>query len=278
MIAVQLLGALTIAQDGRLVTKELGPSGRALSGFLFEFTGRVHRRERLADLFWAHLDTDRARTALNTAVWRIRKMLANEEQGAGEKLLVTSGPLLTLERAHWLEIDTMLFEERAKRLLDQTEDLRECRSSEIIKELSTTVESYTGPFMDGEDSDWVLEERERLLSLYFRLSTRLTHCLGYHGRYEEGVAVARRLFNVDPYREAIYRDLLLLLVLNGQRAEALRQHRRWSDFIKDELDVDPMPETVRLVGEIRSGKIFDEAEKLKDKYFVCVGKAPATYE
>jgi two-component SAPR family response regulator len=56
--------------------------GRSRVG-LFDSIGRVHRRERLADQFWGHLDPDRARAALNTALWRFRKLLARDPESGG---------------------------------------------------------------------------------------------------------------------------------------------------------------------------------------------------
>ena len=83
MLSVHMFGVLTISVYGQRIADDLGPSGRSLSGFLFQFIGRIHRRERLADQFWGHLDAERARAALNTALWRFRRILAQDPRSDG---------------------------------------------------------------------------------------------------------------------------------------------------------------------------------------------------
>jgi DNA-binding SARP family transcriptional activator len=262
MMKVHMFGAITMSVDGHRIAGECGPSGRILSGYLFQFIGRVHRRERLADLFWGHLDPERARAALNTGLWRLRRLLECEKASEGGRNLITNGSSVILEPAEWLSIDTLNFEFEVKSLLD-----RSSYTEVDLHRLQDAVDSYAAPFLEGEDSDWVLEERERLFSLYVRAANELMRELGHLQRYEEAAGVARCLLAKDPFRESVHRDLLILLLLNGQRCEAMRLHERWSALIKDELGVEPMPDTRRIAVEIRSGKIFEELETLRTKHF-----------
>src|SRR5262249_35788135 len=147
----------------------------------------------------------------------------------------------------------------------------------FISELERTIDIYAGPFLEGEDADWILEERERLHSLFIRAATELLRQYGHLERYEEAIAVARRVLATDPFRESIHRDLVILLLLNGQRGGALRQHDRWSAQLQEELGIRPMPQTLRLIEEIRSGSIFDRIESLRSCYFAREGMlSPAT--
>jgi DNA-binding SARP family transcriptional activator len=266
MFTVRMLGVLTISVDGQRIADDLGPSGRTLTGFLFEFIGRPHRRERLADQFWGHLDPERARAALNTALWRFRKLLARSPQSNGGENLLTNGSDVILERAPWLDIDTQRFGSVVKRLLEPDEATNAGAES-FVRDLEGAIETYAGPFLDGEDADWILEERERLHSLFIRAAAELMRHYGRLERYEEAVAVARRILATDPYRESIHRDLVVLLLLNGQRGEALRQHDRWRSLLHQELGIGPMPQTLRLAEEIRSGKIFDRLEIIRAQQF-----------
>ena len=99
MLSVGLLGVFRVAGVDNRTWSELGPAGRGLASFLFAYPGRPHRRERLADLFWPELDAERARRALNSAIWRMRKLLASEPGSAGGRNLLTIGTETILERA-----------------------------------------------------------------------------------------------------------------------------------------------------------------------------------
>jgi DNA-binding SARP family transcriptional activator len=267
MLSVRMLGVLTVSIDGQLVNDDLGPSGRLLSGYLFEFMGKVHRRERLADQFWDGLEPERARAAFNTALWRLRKLLARDPSSEGGQNLRTLGSEIVLETAPWLSVDTHQFESAIGKTLDWQQRPNEAPNR--VNALESAIQKYEGPFLEGEDADWVIEERERLHSLYIRAASELVRCFGCNERYEEAIAVARRVLVADPFREGIFRSLALLLVLDGQRAAALRHYERWRASFRRELGIDPMPQTIRLADDIRSGQIFDYLDNLKSQYFHC---------
>src|ERR1700730_17565208 len=105
MLTVNLLGGASLSTNGVVVRSDLGPAGRLLSCYLFQFAGKVHRRERLADLFWGDADSDKARSAINTATWRIRKILELGAKGGGRHLN-TIGNDVILEHSQSVQVDT----------------------------------------------------------------------------------------------------------------------------------------------------------------------------
>jgi DNA-binding SARP family transcriptional activator len=270
MLSVRMFGVLTISVDGNRISDDLGPTGRLLSGYLFENIDQMHRRERLVDMFWGHLDPERARPAFNTALWRLRKLLARERESEGGRNLRTFGSEIVLERAPWLSVDTHCFVEAVGQWIKQQSAL-EIHSS--VGRLEAAIRNYAGPFLDGEDADWILEERERLHSLYVRAEFELLRFYGHAECYEEAIAAARRILAVDAFRESVLRSLVLLFVLNGQRAKALRYYDQWRAGFRNELGIDPMPQTARLMDDIRSGGIFENIDALKEQFFCAAPKA-----
>jgi len=118
--------------------------------------------------------------------------------------------------------------------------------------LGKALDSCSSPYLDGVSSDWVLAERERLFNLQIRGLTILMHWLGQKRCYEDALEIGRNLLAADPAREAAQCEVMWLYVLNGQRAQALRQYQEFRDWLKHELDVAPMPETQALYNYIRS--------------------------
>jgi DNA-binding SARP family transcriptional activator len=168
MLSVRMFGAFSISIDGQRLAEDVGPAGRQLCGYLIEFMGRVHRRERLADQFWGHLD--RARAALNTALWRLRKLLSRDPRSQGGQNLRSYGSEVVLEPAPWLDVDTHSFDAAMKDLFDPRIS---AQAPTRLSMLEAAIDHYAGPFLDGEDADWILEERERLHSLYVRAASEL---------------------------------------------------------------------------------------------------------
>jgi DNA-binding SARP family transcriptional activator len=215
--------------------------------------GRAHRRERLADLFWGDTDPEKARSALNTAIWRLRKILELGSKGAARHL-ITIGDDVLLEPSQSIQVDTHKLENASKRVLARPAGA--ALTDGDVDEVSSAVDGYGGPFLDGYDGDWVFQERERLHCLFVRSTFELMRAAAIQGQYEHALGFGRRILAMDALRESIQRDVMLLLVLNGQRVEAIRVYQRFVNLLKSELDIEPMPETRRLHNAILSGEIF----------------------
>jgi DNA-binding SARP family transcriptional activator len=253
MLNVALLGGASFSVDSHAARTDLGPAGRLLACYLFQFPGRAHRRERLADLFWGDLEPEKSRSALNTAVWRVRKILDQACKGGGQHLL-TLGNGIVMEVAEFIRVDTYALEEASRRVANCSSN--PTFSSDDECEIRAAVEAYFGPFLDGDDADWILQERERLHCLFVRTTLELMRMDVRRGEFERALDQGRKILALDPLRESVQRDVMLLLVLNGQRAEAIHTYQQLRAILKRDLGIEPMPDTKRLHHEIHSGDIF----------------------
>ena len=86
--------------------------------------------------------------------------------------------------------------------------------------------------------------------------------LARDGAYGEAADVARRALRADPYREQMVRHYVGLLTLDDQRLEALRYFVQWSDLLKTELGVAPMPATLELISLIKSAETAEDFANL----------------
>lgn len=123
--------------------------------------------------------------------------------------------------------------------------------------MQAAVDAYAGPFLDGDDDGWILQERERLHSLFVMTALELMKVAARRGDHEQALDFGRRILAIDPLRESVQRQVMLLLVLNGQRADAIRAYQSLHTMLRADLGVEPMPDTIQLYEEIVSGEIFD---------------------
>ena len=256
-----MLGGVSVTSEENWLPLELGPHGRQLLGFLFEFPDTPHRREMLIDRIWSDVDPDRARRSFNTVLWRLRKLLGISETARNRTRILGSKHEVFLDLASSTWVDTVAFRESlsdlsAGRTLDRS-------AKALISCLFDAFDTYRGPFMDGEDAEWVIEERERLHSLYVRSGTQLVRLLGSDGCYADAIDIAKQILLADPYREGLHCDLVLLLIANGQRAEAIQVQKSMERRLRLELGIAPMPETSALTEMITTNAIFDKLEGLK---------------
>nr|WP_249808724.1 BTAD domain-containing putative transcriptional regulator [Bradyrhizobium sp. 48] len=258
-MTVSLLGAGRVTRGNEQIWLDLGPAGRRLAGFLFTFPDRPHRRERLIDLFWPELELERGRRAVNSAIWRLRKLLSSAPEHKEGDGLRTVGSETILERSPWLDVDTWALLEAAQGALGRAETHMEPSG---MQRLLAVLYRYEGPFLDGEDAEWILEERERLHSLFIQSSMTAVRHLGLCGQYHDAILLARHALRFDPYREELVRHLLTLLALDERRSDAIRYYDHWIGVIRKELGIFPLPATRAIIEEIRNLHNAENAQHL----------------
>lgn len=243
---ITLFGSLCIRTgDGGFRLSLSGSTGDVFA-YLITYAGRDIRRERLADLFWSESEPARGRAALNTAVWRINKILGGL---VGIKLR-SAGDLLMLETCDEAEVDTKQLEAAVR--------AAGCGASEtpldetVRATLARAADNSVGPFLDGSASDWAIVERERLNALHLRALTMLLHDSARHRDYEDALDYGRRILVLDPFREEVQCQVMWLYLLSGQRTHALRQFDTYRRQLSQEMGVPPMAETRALADYIRT--------------------------
>ena len=75
MLEVRLLGTFSVQDDGEPVVIA-SRAGQSIFAYLFLTAGILHRREKLAGMFWPDTIEEKARAYLRHELWRIRKALS----------------------------------------------------------------------------------------------------------------------------------------------------------------------------------------------------------
>jgi DNA-binding SARP family transcriptional activator len=230
-----------------------------LASYLFCFPKKPHRREKLASLFWPDQLDEKSRGAMNSAIWRLRKLVGMTAKRDKKPAIRSVGLEVIFDQPPWLEIDTQTFETAVKFCCDRPETLgNPC----ALRRLQEALALHDEPLLPHEDGDWIVEERGRLQALHLRGCVTLLRQLAKDRAYGEAADVARRALRADPYREQMVRLYVGLLTLSDQRLEALRYFVQWTDLLKSELGVAPMPATLELIGLIKSAETADDFANL----------------
>lgn len=240
--SICLFGAYPVRVDGQPHHLGISGSTERLFQYLLVNLGRESRREYLADLLWRHSTPERQRSALNSAIWRIKRQL----RGVDGIDLYCDGPAVFLQIEDSVHMDARELTEIVHSL-SPGEDM----SGAVAGRLRRALDACDAPFMDGVTSDWVLTERERLFNLQIRGLTLLMHWLGQQRKYEDALEIGRRLLAADPARESAQCEVMWLYMLNGQRAQSIRQYKLFRAWLRQELDIEPMAETKALYDHIR---------------------------
>jgi len=227
-LQVRLLGELGAEFDGIAVTLPTSRRACALLAWLALRPG-PHSRSRLASLLWPDVLDASARASLRSALWALRAALGP-----------TAGEYLHAGRDH--------VELAGDGLVVDVRELERLLAAGCPQE---AVALHRGDLLAQFDADWVLdardEHRDRLCGAYAALAAAAEGA----GQVTTARDWAAKRVAAVPLDEQAARELIRLLVADGDQAGAVATYQRLAARLGAELGVSPAAETTRLVSALR---------------------------
>lgn len=251
-ISISLFGSFALRVNDERQVLPLSGATKHVLVLLASHYNKELRKESVIELTWPDTEFDKARSSLNTAIWRIKKYI-NAYAGIN---IVTQEDLVKLSVDASVELDTRDLEYAIEQIIGAEPGKIRC-TDEMLETLQSTAVRCMSIFLEGNTDHWVLPFREQYSIYYTRLLSYLLRDAAEKSQYEIALKYGREILKHDPLREGTQREVMWLYVLNGQRAQALRQYRDLKDCLKTELDIDPMLETQSLYHHILEAESFD---------------------
>lgn len=182
-----------------------------------------HARKKLAALFWGDFPDARALHSLRTSLAALRGHL-------GDDLLLSDRETVQLNPDLYLWVDAREFKSL------QSE----------IGHLEAAVALYRGDLLADYYDDWIPTEREHFRGLYLDALLRLTQEMRARSEYDRAIEYARMVLASDPANERAHQHLMFCYLAVGDRSAALKQYEECQRILRDELAVEPRPETIAL--------------------------------
>lgn len=240
VLKLALLGPLRLTINEEPLADLASAKAQGLLCYL-ALNGRVHSRQTLAGLLWGELPEADARRNLRGALLKLRQQL--------EPYLHVTHQAIAFNREapYWLDVEA--FAQGVDGRGHATPDLEQLKASAAL---------YRGDFLDDfhlrqapEFESWLAQQRTEWREKAIVIFNALARQLGERGELAAGIAIARRLVNLDDTRESSQRRLMALLAANGQRAAALAQLEQYRRWLQAELGVDVSEQTAELAEQIR---------------------------
>ncbi len=207
--------------------------------FYLAGTGQSYTRDHLATLLWSESSQSEASHSLRSSLYHLRKAL--QTSGADDRL-VSNSPLLTLDPAFY-ECDLIEF----YRLLAQGSE----------QALAQAVTLNRGSLLQGFSAtaapvfeDWIQAESARLNQASLHALERLTTWAESREAWLDAIHHAQQLLQIDPFAEAAQQRLMRLYLRQGEVGFALRQYHQFEQRLRQQLGIEPSPETKALYEEI----------------------------
>lgn len=237
-VSVSLFGPLTVSGPDGAPVPVSGPKLQGLLAYLALNMDSPPSRDRLTAIFWGERFTEQARQSLRQTLVKLRKLLETD----GEEVIATPEDRVGL-RSDRVETDVDRFVSLVAAGTPEA-DLEATRlyHGELLENLH---------LREVEFQDWLLCERQRMATIACPAFERAADHLLREGRADQAIELARRLIGFDPLREPSHRHLMRVLARTGQRSAAIQQYNTCAALLAKDLQVDPSPETQKLLAEIK---------------------------
>ncbi|HSM07932.1 MAG TPA: protein kinase [Gemmatimonadota bacterium] len=231
------LDLFNLEEDGRVLSIVAQPKRVALLTYLAVGADEPYkRRERIASIFWPEHDEDAGRHALRQALYVLRGSLGSETIiGRGDDEIGIDPDLF------WS--DVVAFERAIA--TDRPDVAMELYRGQLLPGF------YLNDVIDFEH--WLDNERNRLERLATEAAWTLASRREKAGDGAAALHWGRRAADLAPFDESLLRRLLELHLRLGDRAGALNAYENFARRLREELEAEPMAQTVALAERVRSG-------------------------
>jgi DNA-binding SARP family transcriptional activator len=246
-LSITCFGRFEVRRLGRSVALCASRSGQAILRYLVAKPGHSASSDTLQALCWSEDEPEVAQRKLHIAISALRRSLhdGSPPQPRDSYIVCKNGiySLTTMVVIH-TDVDEFLH-------LYQTGQQESGEQEKQIACYEQACLLYAGPFL-SEDiyADWSFQQRERLAKIYLRMCSILTvHYLKVK-HYEDAARTAQAVLAENRCDEAAHQQLIRIYAAQGRRSEALQQYHRCVRLLRDELNVQPLHETVLLFKEL----------------------------
>ncbi len=227
----QLLGNLSVTQNGRVITRFRDRKTAALFAYLVYFRRSLHPREELVGLFWPDSDERAGRASLSTALNALRGLLEPSE--------IPRGAVFAIDRSNAqcrpesCATDVTAFETALQQASRPPEE------AQRLPLLCAAAERYTGDLLPGFYDDWILTERIRLQTVYLQTLNAIVSAQEGAGQPRRAIETAQRMVAADPLHEEAHETLIRLYSALGETAAARRQYQALARILQKENGAAP---------------------------------------
>ncbi|MBN1667185.1 MAG: tetratricopeptide repeat protein [Anaerolineales bacterium] len=232
---------------------------RALLAYLALQSDHPQRRQRLAGLFWSDMPEERALHNLRQTLSLLRKSLQDDLNPVPVLLVEREAVQFNPQYQAWLDVTA--FEQGIQAALRHYQHCPgdnplKCRLN--LRQLEQATAFFRGPFLDqfylsGSPlfDEWASLEREAYNQRAMEALTILAEIYERRGEYARARQYTSQLVALAPWDEAARVQVMRLLAMEGQWSAAQQQYRNLRRDLRQQMGVEPAPDTEALFTIIR---------------------------
>ena len=240
-LSIYSLGSSKVKVDGKQVTGSTWVNqkrARELFFLLLTHSNKGMTREEIGVILWPDSSTEQLRLQFRNTIYYLRYAL-------GQDVIINA------ERRYLFNSD-----------MDYSYDVQEferkivlAESTEIparkVELLSEAVQLYQGEFYPEGEGAWVMMERGRLSQMYEHTLLSLAQLHLERDEPQTALIHCQTILAENHCMESAHRLAMQAYAALGNRSGVANQYELCKQSLRDELGLDPSPETVKLYKLIR---------------------------
>lgn len=239
-LSIRTMGQIEVWRGTDLVNPKdwQREKARHLFQFFINNRNKWFTREQLSDHLWPDLDPDASSQNLKVALNALNHALEPmREPGQTPFFIARRESLYGINPSAQISMDV--------------DDFRDLSSGDTIEELQDALNIYRGEYLsETPDEVRARETREELRDTFLLTAHRLADLYMEADRWEEVLKIGHGILTVDPCNESAFCLLMHCHAARGNRSAINSVYQRCAATLKEDLDVEPSPETTRLWKEL----------------------------
>ncbi|KPL71457.1 hypothetical protein ADN00_17395 [Ornatilinea apprima] len=232
---IRAFGKIEVWRNDKLVTNQewQAQSSRDLFYILLTHPEGL-TKETIGAIFWPEISNDDLRFRFKNTMYRLR-------HAVGRDTILLEDNYYRFNRLldYDFDVENFLREMRlAQKSVLETQKIEHCRKA---------IEAYQGPFLPEIEEDWAYMERTRLMQHYINILLELSELYLKQKEFIKALETCQKALQEDSCNEASHRLAMRIHAAMGNRAEVARQFERCQQALKEEINVNPSPETRALL-------------------------------
>lgn len=231
-VAIRALGELRVRVGDHVLHDRdwRGERAKTLLKALLVLGGRKVPGDRLAALVWPDADIGQALGNLKVALWRLRRLGA-DQGNTGQPWLLRHQGRVSLARGV-AAADSLLFQEAAEQALRPGQ----AEPAALLRALSL----YEGDFLGDEGNElWIIDHRQRLRDAYLACARALAEVARDRDELELALSHLQHGHDRAPFDELVAASLMRCYLRLGFPGRAIQTHQRVARALKAEWGIEP---------------------------------------
>lgn len=242
MVRVHVLGRVGASGDGAGFDERDLPGVQGTVAFVvLVVERRPLTRDALADVLWPEVLPAAWPAGLSAILSKVRSLITRV--GIDRSALVSAGGTIELR----LPADTWVDSEDAVARLDRAMGAhRRGDLTAALADATAASAALRRPLLPGIDNPWAEPIRQRFEQRHLDCLDLLARCWLAHGDARLALTIAQQSIDLQPLDESPYRTTILAHRAMGNAALAAAVFQRCRATMREELGIEPSPETVAI--------------------------------